>query len=70
MKTFTSMEEAFQWWLTNIYPSLPAEVKKGKLTYAWRDFTYKRGISQARMKEILSEFGEIEVQTLIKYSPK
>jgi len=22
MKTFASMEEAFQWWLTNIYPSL------------------------------------------------
>jgi hypothetical protein len=70
MKTFTSMEEAFKWWLTNIYPSLPAEVKKGKLTNAWRDFTHKRGISHARMQEILSEYGEIEVQILIKYTPK
>jgi hypothetical protein len=70
MKTFASMEEAFKWWLTAVYPSLPAEMKKGRLTNAWRDFTHKRGISEARMKEILSEFGEIEVQTLIKYRPK
>jgi hypothetical protein len=70
MKTFTSMEEAFKWWLTTIYPTLPAEVKKGKLTYAWRDFTYNRGISHSRMKEILSEFGEIEALTLIKFTPK
>ena len=70
MKSFTSMEEAFKWWLTNIYPTLPAEVEKGKLTNAWRDFTHKRGISHARMQEILSEYGEIEVQILIKYTPK
>ncbi|MCE6988475.1 hypothetical protein [Dyadobacter sp. CY323] len=70
MKNFSSIEQAFEWWLTNIYPSLPAEIKKGKLTYAWRDFTYNRGISHTRMKEILSEYGEIEIQTLIKYIPK
>jgi hypothetical protein len=70
MKTFNSIEEAFEWWLRNVYPVLPAEVKKGKLTYAWRDYTYNRGISRRRMLEILVEHGEIEVQTLVKFSPK
>lgn len=70
MKTFYSIEEAFGWWLTTIYPTLPADIKKGKLTYAWRDFTHKRGISHARMKEILAKYGQIEIHTVIKYLPK
>ncbi|TLV00502.1 hypothetical protein [Dyadobacter luticola] len=70
MKTFNSIDEAFGWWLATIYPTLPAQAKKGRLTYAWRDFTHKRGISHARMKEILSEYGEFEIQTIIKYLPK
>jgi hypothetical protein len=63
MKKFSSVTEAFKWWLTEIYPKLPPDVKKGKLTTAWRDFTYNQGISEKRMKNILEEFGRVEVKT-------
>ncbi len=70
MQTFTSVEEAFKWWLANIYPSLPSDVKKGRLTNAWRDFTHKRGISEKRILEILNEYGDVEVKTIVKFTPK
>lgn len=70
MQTFTSVEEAFKWWLTSIYPSLPPDVKKGRLTNAWRDFTHNRGIAEKRMLEILNEYGDVEVKTIVKFTPK
>lgn len=70
MKKFTSVAEAFDWWLKNIYPALPAERKKGKLTNAWRNYTFKRGISEAKMIEILKEFGEVYVKTEVLFKPK
>lgn len=70
MKTFTSVEEAFKWWLENIYRGLPADQKKGKLVTAWRDFTHKRGISEKRMIEILGEFGQVDVKTIVNFTPK
>ncbi|QRR03318.1 hypothetical protein [Dyadobacter sandarakinus] len=69
MKKFTSVTEAFKWWLTEMYPNLPPDVKKGKLTTAWRDFTYNQGISEKRMKSILEEFGKIEVKTEVLFTP-
>lgn len=69
MKTFTDIEEAFKWWLSNIYPDLPAEVKKGKPVSAWRDYTHGGGVSEKRMKEILTEFGNFEIRTIITYRP-
>ena len=70
MKTFDSIDEAFKWWLKNIYPTLPADRKKGKLTYAWRDYSHGGSITEKRMKAILEEFGEIEVKTVVKFTPK
>jgi len=70
MKKFTSVDEAFKWWLDNIYKSLPAEEKKGRLTTAWRDYTHKLGISEKRMKDILSEYGDVEVKTEVTFTPK
>ena len=70
MKKFSSIDEAFSWWLTTIYPELPAATKKGRFTNAWRDYTHKRGISEERMKKILSEFGEVEVKTIVTFNPK
>jgi hypothetical protein len=68
MKKFTSITEAFKWWITEIYPTLPPEMKKGRLTTAWRDFTYSQGISEGRMKSILEEFGKVEVKTEVLFS--
>lgn len=69
MKQFSSITEAFDWWLKNIYPSLPPDTKKGPLKTAWRDYTYGLGISEKRMKSILSEFGKIEIKTVVNFTP-
>lgn len=70
MQTFTSIEEAFKWFLEDIYKNLPPEEKKGRLTTAWRDYTHKLGISQKRMLEILNDYCDVEVKTIIKVNPK
>lgn len=69
MKRFNTIPEAFEWWIKNIYPSLPPDRKKGKAVSAWKDFTYKQGISEKRMREILIEYGHFEIQTIIIYKP-
>jgi hypothetical protein len=69
MKKFNSIPEAFEWWLKNIYPSLDPELKKGKAVTAWKDFTYNRGISEKRMKEILIEYGHFTIETVVTYKP-
>ncbi|ODS82030.1 MAG: hypothetical protein ABS46_09980 [Cytophagaceae bacterium SCN 52-12] len=70
MKQFSSITEAFAWWLKNVYPTLPAERKKGRLTYAWRDFSHGGSITEKRMRVILEEFGDIEIQTVVRFTPK
>lgn len=40
-----------------------------KLKNAWRDYTYNLGISEKRMKEILAEFGKVEVKTIVTFTP-
>jgi hypothetical protein len=69
MKKFTTIPEAFDWWIKNVYPSLPPDRKKGKAVTAWRDYTHKRGISETRMREVLLEFGHFEIKTTIIYKP-
>ena len=68
MKTFASIEEAFRWWLENIYPLLPPEKKKGRLTTAWRNYTYKQSLSVNKMSEILKDYG-FKIQTKVTYDP-
>jgi hypothetical protein len=70
MKKFTTITEAFEWWIKNIYPDLPAEKKKGRPVSAWKDYTYNQGISEKRMKEILIEYGDFIIETIITYKPK
>ncbi|WP_138481937.1 hypothetical protein [Dyadobacter bucti] len=69
MKTFETIREAFDWWIKNVYPDLPAETKKGRPVTAWRDYTHNLGISETRMKEILLEYGNFEIKTIITYKP-
>lgn len=40
------------------------------MVQAWKDYTYKQGISETRMRDILIEFGEFEIKTIITYKPK
>ena len=69
MKKFTTITEAFEWWLKNIYPSLDPELKKGKPVSAWRDYTHGGGVSEKRMKQILVEYGHFTIETIITYKP-
>ena len=69
MKEFETVPEAFDWWIKNLYPSLSPDLKKGKAVRAWKDYTYKQGISEKRMREILIEFGHFKIQTSIVYEP-
>jgi hypothetical protein len=69
MKSFETIREAFDWWIKNIYPTLPPELKKGKPVTAWRDYTHNLGISETRMRDILIEFGSFEIKTSIIYKP-
>ncbi|PQA52991.1 hypothetical protein C5O19_25210 [Siphonobacter curvatus] len=70
MQTFTSVEEAFEWFLENIYKNLPPDEKKGELTAAWRNYTHKLGISQKKMVSILERYGfSINVRTIVTYKP-
>ncbi|HWV33512.1 MAG TPA: hypothetical protein VN038_27850 [Dyadobacter sp.] len=70
MKTFVSLEQAFEWWLKTIYPTIPPSLKEGKYRNAWRDYTYKKGISQKRMREILSDFGNISEKVTVTFNLK
>ncbi|WP_026629492.1 hypothetical protein [Dyadobacter alkalitolerans] len=69
MKTFNTIEEAFAWFLENIYKNLPPDEKKGELTNAWRNFTHKKGISQKRMQSILKRYG-FDVKLMVTYKPE
>lgn len=65
MKNFSSVTEAFDWWISNQYPLLPAYVKKGRPVSAWRDYKYGGGFSEKRMQAVLKEFGNAEIKILI-----
>ncbi|MDQ1087188.1 hypothetical protein [Siphonobacter sp. SORGH_AS_1065] len=69
MKAFSTIQEAFDFWLENIYPSLPPDVKKGKLTTAWRNYKHHGSLSETRMREILIEQGTFKIKTTIVYEP-
>ena len=71
MKKFTTIKEAFEWWIKNKYPDLPPETKRGKPVQAWKDYTYSRGVSESRMRNILTEYGNFEITTTttIVYKP-
>ena len=59
MPQFKTIEEAFEWFLENVFPELPTE-DKIKLRNAKYNF-YKEGlgVSKARMIRVLNEYGEL-----------
>ena len=61
MKEFKSIEDAFVWFLENVFPKLPTE-SKVKLKDVKYDY-YKEGrkVSTIRMQRVLSEFGDFEI---------
>lgn len=60
MPEFSSLTQAFEWFLENIYPNLSPE-QKNQLKDARYDF-YKEGrkVSVNRMKRVLDEYSNFE----------
>ena len=58
MPQFQTIEQAFEWFLENVFPTLPTE-EKIKLRTAKYSF-YKEGlnVSKKRMARIMNEYGE------------
>ena len=60
MPEFQTIEQAFEWFLENVFPELPTEdkIKLKDAKYAF----YKEGmkVSINRMKRIMNEYGEFE----------
>jgi len=57
MPQFDTIEDAFSWFLENVFPELPTETKI-KLKDVKYDFKSKRhNFSQKRMTRILNEYG-------------
>jgi hypothetical protein len=67
-KSFSSIEEAFAWYLEHVYKNLPPEEKKGELVSAWRSFKFNQGISQKRMISILERYGfDVNISISVTY---
>jgi galactose-1-phosphate uridylyltransferase len=65
MPEFTNLNDAFQWWIDNIYPDLePAE--KDTLKHFKYNFLKGRSLTKDKIFEILEKYGKLEIS--IKYS--
>ncbi|WP_338813726.1 hypothetical protein V9L05_20475 [Bernardetia sp. Wsw4-3y2] len=65
--TFTSTNEAFTYFIENIYPNLPSEEIR-KIKHFIYDFRKKRGISENKMVSIMENYGKAEVKKIIEIS--
>jgi hypothetical protein len=54
----------------NHLPNNTTKLKTSKYRNAWRDYTFKKGISQKRMREVLSDFGELSEKVTITFDFK
>jgi len=65
MTQFQTVEQAFEWFLENVYPDLPSEDKRKLRTAKYNFYKEGLGVSKARMMRVLSEYGELV--TLYEY---
>ena len=61
MPQFQTIEQAFEWFLENVFPELPTEAKR-KLKNVKHEY-YKDGVnvSTKRMDRVLSEYADFEI---------
>jgi len=60
MPQFQTIEQAFKWFLENIYPDLPTEKKMAIRDVKYAFYKEGRNISTKRMKRILEEYTDYE----------
>ena len=67
MPQFQTIEQAFEWFLEEVYPSLPTEQKTTTLR-ATKSIYYKgeRKVSTKKMRTILEQFCDYQVMHDIK----
>ncbi len=67
MPQFQTIEQAFEWFLENVYPGLPTEQKTPALRVT-KSIYYKgvERISEKKMKRILDEFCDYELMHHVK----
>jgi hypothetical protein len=62
MPQFDSLSEAFEWFLENIYPSLPTEQKTPLRYVKYTFYSKDRRVSEKRMRRILDEHAIYKVK--------
>ena len=60
MPQFDTIEEAFEWFLENIFPKLSGDEKRKLKDAKYNFLTEGRSMSQKRMLKILNEYGELK----------
>mgnify|MGYP001029930422 CR=1 FL=1 len=65
MPQFQTVDEAFGWFLVNVFPTLSTEEKRKLRTAKYNFYKEGLGVSKARMKRVLNEYGEL--MTLYEY---
>ena len=67
MPQFQTIEQAFEWFLENVYPELPTEKKTNALRVVKSTY-YKgeKGVSEKKMKSILGEHCDYQIMHDIK----
>ncbi len=61
MPQFQTLEQAFEWFLEHVFPTLPTEAKR-KLKNVKHEY-YKEGVnvSTKRMSRVLNEYTDFEI---------
>ena len=67
MPQFTTIEQAFEWFLEEVYPNLPTEQKTTNLRVTKSTY-YKgeKGVSTKKMRTILEQFCDYQIMHDIK----
>ena len=65
MPQFHTIAAAFGWFLENVFPTLPTPDKVKLRTAKYNFYKEGLGVSKARMKRVLNEYGEL--MTLYEY---
>jgi hypothetical protein len=65
MPEFTNLNDAFQWWIENVYPDLEPIVKEN-LRYHKYNFLKSRPLSEDKMREIISSTSNFKEIILVE----
>jgi hypothetical protein len=64
MPEFTTIQDAFQWWIDNIYPELAVEDKK-TLRLSKSKFLKNRPLSGDKMLEIMEKYSQAQIKVIL-----